>query len=63
MVDYGFGLDRNGAAEEDRVWKRTYAWDEENRMIRSVEKNLRVEYRYGHDGQRAVKYSKRGETL
>jgi len=62
-VNYGFGLDRDTAAQEDTAWKRTYAWDEENRMIRSVEKTMQVEYRYGSDGQRAVKYSSRGETL
>jgi len=61
----GFGLDRGGQGgqEEKKVWARYYSWDEENRLKQSVEGELSVEYRYGSDGQRAVKYSKRGESL
>jgi len=61
----GFGLDRGGQGgqEEKKVWARYYSWDEENRLKQSVEGELSVEYRYGADGQRAVKYSKRGESL
>jgi len=61
----GFGLDRGGQGgqEEKKVWARYYSWDEENRLRQSVEGDLSVEYRYGSDGQRAVKYSKRGENL
>ena len=44
--------------------EREYRWDEENRLVRSEEQGgLTVEYRYGADGQRAVKYSPLGETL
>ena len=38
-------------------------WDEENRLERTVDGSLTVDYRYGADGQRAVKYSSRGESL
>jgi len=61
----GFGLDRGGQGgqAEKKVWARYYSWDEENRLKQSVEGELSVEYRYGADGQRALKYSKRGENL
>ena len=52
----GLGLGNKG-------WSRTYTWDEENRLTRSVEGDLIVDYRYGADGQRAVKYSQQGESL
>ena len=61
----GFGLDRGsqGGQAEKKVWARYYSWDEANRLKQSVEGELSVEYRYGSDGQRALKYSKRGESL
>ena len=59
----GFGLDRGSGQTDDPAWARYYTWDEENRLKRSVEDDLSVEYRYGADGQRALKYSKRGENL
>ena len=35
----GLGLGNKG-------WSRTYTWDEENRLTRSVEGDLVVDYRY-----------------
>jgi len=62
-TDYGFALARGNDDNTDTTWERTYQWDEENRLKQSVEGDLTVDYRYGADGQRAVKYSSRGETL
>ena len=63
MTDTGFGLVLSGQDPVAAVYSRSYVWDEENRLERTVEGNLTVDYRYGADGQRAVKYSSRGESL
>jgi RHS repeat-associated protein len=67
-TDYGFGLVHPEAREEGGgVYRRDYRWNERNLLSRSVDNSYRVEYRYGADGQRAVKYSLHssieGETL
>ena len=62
VVNRGFALTIDAPPADD-VHSRYYAWDEENRLKRSVEPDLSVDYRYGADGQRAVKYSSQGETL
>ena len=64
MTDRGFGLvlqDQGSPAPS--AYTRYYVWDEENRLERTVDGSLTVDYRYGADGQRAVKYSSRGESL
>ncbi len=64
MTDRGFGLvlsDEGGSGGSP--YARYCVWDEENRLKRTVDGNLTVDYRYGADGQRAVKYSSRGESL
>ena len=64
MTDRGFGLVLSGEGESgSSMYARYYVWDEENRLTRTVEGALTVDYRYGADGQRAVKYSSRGESL
>ncbi len=64
MTDTGFGLVLSGQSEAgSSVYARYYVWDEENRLQRSVEGSLTVDYRYGADGQRAVKHSSQGESL
>ena len=71
ITDTGFGLvppgDSGGAdgggGGASSVYARHHVWDEENRLTRTVTGNLTVDYRYGADGQRAVKYSSRGESL
>jgi len=65
---YAYGRIRNSGGSGygtpgNKAWSRTYSWDEENRLTRSVEGDLVVDYRYGADGQRAVKYSQQGESL
>ena len=53
-TDYGFGLD----APKD-------TWNERNLLTKSSDRNYTVHYRYGEDGQRALKYTDEGrsETL
>ena len=64
MTDRGFGLVlRDEGKPGASAYARYYVWDEENRLERTVEGALTVDYRYGADGQRAVKYSSRGESL
>jgi len=64
MTDRGFGLVLTSPTDpSSSVYERNYVWDEENRLERTVEGNLTVDYRYGADGQRALKYSSKGESL
>jgi RHS repeat-associated protein len=72
-TDYGFGyvdvtgtaggLGSGGTAGE----RREYSWNERNLLRSSVNRRFSAEYRYGADGERAVKFSvsgtARSETL
>ena len=42
---------------------RTYAWNEKNQLISSVDSNYNTAYIYGQDGQRSNKYTANSETL
>jgi RHS repeat-associated protein len=61
-LDYGIAL-QNQPEVETKPYSRTYIWNERNQLKSSVEGDLVVNYRYGEDGQRAVKSSVLGETL
>ena len=66
-TDYGWGLfkeesDKGGGASATR-YRRTYAWDERNQLVSSVDANYSTSYVYGHDGQRSNKYTHNSETL
>ena len=61
-LDYGIALP-NQPSVETKAYSRTYVWNERNLLRTSVENGLVVQYRYGEDGQRAVKSSSLGETL
>jgi RHS repeat-associated protein len=58
-TDYGFGLTRTGSGGtgEDGVYQRNYRWNERNLMTESLDGAYSVHYRYGADGERAVKYN------
>jgi hypothetical protein len=57
-TDYGFGLVRPTTTnDDDQVYQRTYQWNERNQMTESRDRAYTMHYRYGADGQRAVKYS------
>ena len=69
-TDYGFGLDAPKEEEETdpqniAVYRRNYTWNEKNLLIKSSDRAYTVHYRYGEDGQRALKYTEEGrsETL
>jgi len=56
-TEYGFGLVRpEGARQEDGVYQRNYRWNERNLLSESSDSVFTVQYRYGADGQRAIKY-------
>jgi RHS repeat-associated protein len=57
-VDYGFGLVRpeGNPANNDGVYQRNYRWNERNLLSESSDLSNTVHYRYGADGQRALKY-------
>ena len=69
-TDYGFGLDAPKETEETNpenlfAYRRNYTWNEKNQLTKSSDRSYTVHYRYGEDGQRALKYTEEGrsETL
>ena len=69
-TDYGFGLDAPKETEETHpenlfAYRRNYTWNEKNLLTKSSDRSYTVHYRYGEDGQRALKYTEEGrsETL
>jgi RHS repeat-associated protein len=57
-ADYGFGLVRpNAAPADDGVYRRNYRWNERNLLSESSDSVYTVQYRYGADGQRALKFT------
>ena len=69
-ADYGFGLDAPTETEETHpenlfAYRRNYTWNEKNLLTKSSDRSYTVHYRYGEDGQRALKYTEEGrsETL
>ena len=69
-ADYGFGLDAPKETEQANpqdlfAYRRNYTWNERNLLTKSSDRNFTVHYRYGDDGQRALKYTDEGrsETL
>ncbi|WP_253685063.1 MULTISPECIES: RHS repeat domain-containing protein [unclassified Treponema] len=69
-ADYGFGLDAPKETEQSNpqdlfAYRRNYTWNERNLLTKSSDRNFTVHYRYGEDGQRALKYTDEGrsETL
>ncbi|MFA6937493.1 MAG: RHS repeat-associated core domain-containing protein [Treponema sp.] len=61
-MDYGIALP-NQPGVETASYSRTYIWNERGLLRSSVENGYVVSYRYGEDGQRAVKSSSAGETM
>ena len=63
-ADYGFALARPGSHGGRDAYERRYEWDRRNRLIRTKDPQWTVDYRYGYDGQRRLKYAQenRNET-
>ena len=63
-ADYGFALARPGSQGGKDAYERRYEWDRRNRLIRTKDPQWTVDYRYGYDGQRRLKYAQenRNET-
>ena len=61
-LDYGIALP-NQPSVDTSSYSRTYVWNERNLLKTSVENGFTVSYRYGADGERAIKSSTSGETL
>ena len=65
-TDYGWGLfkeDVSNGEIKGTKYCRTYAWNEINQLISSVDSNYNTAYIYGQDGQRSNKYTASSETL
>ncbi len=57
-TDYGFALqDPNYVRDGNTTFQRTYEWNERNLLKRSRDQQYTVHYRYGVDGQRALKFT------
>ena len=66
-ADYGFGLDAPKETEESHpenlfAYRRNYTWNEKNLLTKSSDRSYTVHYRYGEDGQRALKYTEEGRS-
>jgi RHS repeat-associated protein len=60
-ADYGFGTVRPGGdGGEDAPYQRRYQWNERNLLSESSDRSHTVQYRYGADGQRALKFVANG---
>jgi len=56
-AEYGFGFVRPGGVQpDDGVFQRNFRWNERNQLIETSDSRYTVLYRYGADGQRAVKF-------
>jgi RHS repeat-associated protein len=57
-AEYGFGLVKPKAGDaDDGVYQRNYRWNERNLLSETVDGTYTVQYRYGADGQRALKFT------
>jgi RHS repeat-associated protein len=58
-ADYGFGFTKPGSNNNnnnDSAFQRNYKWNERNLLSESQDSSYTVQYRYGADGQRALKH-------
>ena len=64
-IEYGWALENEEETKpaERSIYKRRYRWNERNLMQESSDNTQSVHYRYGQDGQRALKSSNQSETL
>jgi RHS repeat-associated protein len=62
-TDYGFALTNGTGQDQSNVYQRDFTWNERNQLVLSVDRQNAVEYRYGADGQRAIKRGLTTETL
>ena len=63
---YGWGLFKEDSASGGssvQAYRRTYAWNERNQLVSSVDASYSTAYIYGQDGQRSNKYTQTSETL
>ncbi len=62
-TNYGFGIVDPQKPDTPSVSQRTFTWNERNLLKTSKDARFSVQYRYGSDGQRAIKASTRSENL
>jgi RHS repeat-associated protein len=55
-TNYGFGVVHALPRQDDGTYQRVYRWNERNLLSESSDSLYTVHYRYGADGQRALKY-------
>jgi RHS repeat-associated protein len=55
-TNYGFGVVHALPRQDDGTYQRGYRWNERNLLTESGDSLYTVHYRYGADGQRALKY-------
>jgi len=52
-----------GSYDSSSKFKRTFTWDEEGRLLKTVDNKHTTDYRYDANGERICKYSDLGETI
>ena len=64
-TEYTYDLDgrMTGSYDSESKFKRTFTWDEEGRLLKSVDNKHTTDYRYDANGERICKYSDPGETI
>jgi len=57
-AEYGFGLVKPKPENpDDGIYQRNYKWNERNLLSETKDNTYTVQYRYGADGQRALKFN------
>jgi len=64
-TEYTYDLDgrMTGSYDSSSKFKRTFTWDEEGRLLKTVDNKHTTDYRYDANGERICKYSDLGETI
>jgi len=64
-TEYTYDLDgrMTGSYDSESKFKRTFTWDEEGRLLKTVDNKHTTDYRYDANGERICKYSDLGETI
>jgi hypothetical protein len=56
-TDYGFALvPETAPSNVSGIFQRNYTWNERNQLTHSQDNRFKIDYRYGFDGERTIKY-------
>jgi len=63
LWNYGVGLVQDNGTTTDHTYRRSFTWDEENRLKHVVDANTNVSYLYDANGERTAKLVNNTESL